>query len=192
MSVLPRAIQSGQSKQDDRRRGQLGLFDEIETKGQKTHANGGNGHAPAASTLPEVAEMCDADLLAGEKKALGFYLSSHPLTRHAGLLQALATHRAAELPSVKEKTEVLLGGMITNIKERNVKKSRSGLTRMAKLTFEDLSGTAPAMLWPEEFAKMAEFVKDDQIVFVKGTLNRTPRSGRAGHQPDHSACAGPG
>jgi DNA polymerase-3 subunit alpha len=43
---------------------------------------------------------------------------------------------------------------------------------MAKLTFEDLSGTAPAMLWPEEFAKMAEFVKDEQIVFVKGTLDR--------------------
>ena len=61
--------------------------------------------------------------------------------------------------------------MITNIKERNVQKSRSGLTRMAKLTFEDLSGTAPAMLWPEEFAKMGEFVKDDQIVFVKGTLD---------------------
>ena len=46
---------------------------------------------PAANTLPDVAEMCDADLLAGEKKALGFYLSSHPLSRHAGLLQALAT-----------------------------------------------------------------------------------------------------
>ena len=86
-----------------------------------------------------------------------------------------------------EKTEVVLGGMITSIKESNVKKSRSGLTRMAKLTFEDLSGTTPAMLWPEDFAKMAEFVKDDQIVFVKGTLNRQPRPGRTGHQPDHSA-----
>ncbi len=30
LCVLPRAIQSGQSKQDDRRRGQLGLFDDIE------------------------------------------------------------------------------------------------------------------------------------------------------------------
>ena len=32
LCVLPRAIQSGQSKQDDRRRGQLGLFDELEMK----------------------------------------------------------------------------------------------------------------------------------------------------------------
>ena len=43
---------------------------------------------------------------------------------------------------------------------------------MAKLTFEDLSGSTPAMLWPEEFAKMADLVKNDPIVFVKGTLDR--------------------
>ena len=172
LCVLPRAIQSGQSKQDDRRRGQLGLFDDLDAKDLSASKNGGNGHPAATTFLPEVQEMSDADLLAGEKKALGFYLSSHPLTRHAGLLSALSTHHAADLPSLTEKTEVILGGMITNVKERNVQKSRSGLTRMAKLTFEDLSGTAPAMLWPEEFAKMAEFVKDEQIVFVKGTLDR--------------------
>jgi DNA polymerase III subunit alpha len=172
LCVLPRAIQSGQSKQDDRRRGQLGLFDDLDAKDLSASRNGGNGHPATTNFLPEVQEMSDADLLAGEKKALGFYLSSHPLTRHAGLLSALSTHHAADLPSLTDKTEVILGGMITNVKERNVQKSRSGLTRMAKLTFEDLSGTAPAMLWPEEFAKMAEFVKDEQIVFVKGTLDR--------------------
>ena len=173
LSVLPRAIQAGQSKQDDRRRGQRGLFDELDTRDLPASRNGGgNGHAAPVSALPDVAEMSDADLLAGEKKALGFYLSSHPLSRHAGILHALATHRAADLASLPEKTDVVLGGMITNIKERNVQKSRSGHTRMAKLTFEDLSGSTPAMLWPEEFAKMGEFVKEDQIVFVKGTLDR--------------------
>jgi DNA polymerase-3 subunit alpha len=67
---------------------------------------------------------------------------------------------------------VILGGMISNIVFRNVSKSRSGLTRMAKFTFEDLSGSMPAMLWPEDFAKMADRVKPDQPVFVKGTLDR--------------------
>ena len=53
-----------------------------------------------------------------------------------------------------------------------MQKSRSGLTRMAKLTFEDLTGSVPAMLWPEEFAKNEALVKDDSIVFVRGTLSR--------------------
>jgi DNA polymerase-3 subunit alpha len=43
---------------------------------------------------------------------------------------------------------------------------------MAKLTFEDLNGSTPAMLWPEEFAKVGELVKNDFIGFVKGTLDR--------------------
>jgi DNA polymerase-3 subunit alpha len=84
----------------------------------------------------------------------------------------VATHRVADLAGVHEKVEVVLGGMMTNIQLRSVQKSRSGLTRMAKLSFEDLSGTTPALLWPEEYAKMADLVKNDQIVFVKGTLER--------------------
>jgi DNA polymerase III subunit alpha len=99
-------------------------------------------------------------------------MSSHPLTRHAGLLQALSTHRVVELAAVAEKTEFILGGMITNVQLRNVQKSRSGHTRMAKLSFEDLSGSTPAMLWPEEFSKLAELVKNDTIVFIKATLDR--------------------
>ena len=75
-------------------------------------------------------------------------------------------------PGVPEKTEVILGGMIANVQVRNVQKSRSGLTRMAKLTFEDLTGSTPAMLWPEEFAKHGDLVKNDLIGFVKGTLDR--------------------
>jgi DNA polymerase III subunit alpha len=169
LCVLPRAIQSGQAKQEDRRRGQRGLFDQIEMPGNNGHSNGA---AVTAMNLPEVAELSDAELLADEKKALGFYMSSHPLARHAELLQALATHKVDELATLPEKTEVILGGIIANVQARNVQKSRSGLTRMAKLTFEDLSGTTPAMLWPEEFAKMGDLVRSDLIGWVKGTVDR--------------------
>jgi DNA polymerase-3 subunit alpha len=171
LCVLPRSIQAGQAKQEDRRRGQRGLFDEVETSGKNGHSNG-NGTAAGAMYLPDVAEMSDAELLAEEKKALGFYMSSHPLARHAELLQALASHKVADLANLPEKTEVILGGIIANVQARNVQKSRSGLTRMAKLTFEDLSGTTPAMLWPEEFAKMGDLVKNDVIGWIKGTLDR--------------------
>ncbi len=124
------------------------------------------------SNLPDLPELPDVERLAEEKKVLGFYMSSHPLTRHANLLQALATHRVADLAGVAEKSEVILGGMITGIQVRNVQKSRSGLTRMAKFTFEDLTGTVPAMLWPEEYARLEDLVKNDLIGFVKGALDR--------------------
>jgi DNA polymerase-3 subunit alpha len=169
LSSLPRAIQAGQARQDDLRRGQPSLFDRLETPAHNGHSNGA---AKSPLNLPDVAEMSDAELLADEKKVLGFYMSSHPLARHAGLLQALASHRVAELTALPDKTEVILGGIIANVQAKSVQKSRSGLTRMAKLSFEDLSGTTPAMLWPEEFAKMGDLVKNDLIGWVKGTLDR--------------------
>jgi DNA polymerase-3 subunit alpha len=176
LAILPRALQAGQAKQEDRRRGQLGLFDLFEAAHHPPGANGngnGNGTGHAASmSLPDMPELSDAEKLALEKGALGFYMSSHPLARHAVEFQILATHRVADLAAVPEKAEVVLGGMISGVQIKNVQKSRSGLTRMAKLTFEDLSGSTPAMLWPEEFAKMEALVKTDQPIFVRGTMDR--------------------
>jgi DNA polymerase-3 subunit alpha len=43
---------------------------------------------------------------------------------------------------------------------------------MAKLTFEDMTGSTPAMLWPEEYAKMTDLVKNDLIGFIKGVIDR--------------------
>ena len=163
LAVLPRAVQSGQSLQQDRRRGQPSLFDAPAATAVAE---------PVAMSLPDVPELPDNVLLAEEKKALGFYMSSHPLTRHAATLQGYATHMVEDLPDMAEKAEVFLGGMVTGFQIKTVSKSRSGLTRMAKLTFEDLTGSVPAMLWPEEFAKNEPFLKDDAIVFVKGTLDR--------------------
>lgn len=169
LAVLPRAAQAGQSVQEDRKRGQRSLFDVFSDA-----PAAGNGHSKnlTAASLPDVPELPDAERLAEEKKVLGFYMSSHPLTRHAALLQALATHRVSDLPSVPDKTEVILGGMIAGVQLKNVQRSRSGQTRMAKLSFEDITGSVPAMLWPEEFAKSEELVKNDLIGFVKGTLDR--------------------
>ncbi len=162
LAILPRAAQAGQSAQEDKKRGQMSLFGGDEDQ---------SGDGPIIS-LPDVPELPEAERLADEKKALGFYMSSHPLTRHAAMLTALSSHQVASLATVAEKSEVTLGGMITGVQIKSVQKSRSGLTRMAKLTFEDLSGSVPAMLWPEEFAKHEAMLKNDLIAFVKGTLDR--------------------
>jgi DNA polymerase-3 subunit alpha len=165
LAVLPRAVQAGQTIQEDRRRGQRSLFDAF---GASSDAE----PAAARLSLPDLPELPDAMLLAEEKKALGFYMSSHPLTRHAEVIQTLGTHRVGDLPGLGDKAEVVIGGMIAGVQLRNVQKSRSGLTRMAKFTFEDLTGSTPAMLWPEDYAKNEALVKNDTIGFIKATLDR--------------------
>ncbi len=170
LAILPRAVQGGQAfqkvSQDTQ---QLNLYSMFDSAATSTAV----AEAPAATiVLPDIPELPDALRLAEEKKALGFYMSSHPLTRHAALLRALASHHVADLATVGEKSEVVLGGMIVGLQIKNVQKSRDGLTRMAKMSFEDLSGSTPAMMWPSEFAKVESILKDDFIGFVKGKLNR--------------------
>jgi len=175
LAVLPRSVKDGQAAQESRRRGQVdmfGLFEPDPPAGGNGHANGNGRGRPGGATLPDLPELPDAERLAEEKKVLGFYMTSHPLARHNQVLLALATHRVADLGTVPDKGEVVLGGMIGGVQVRNTKNSRSGLTRMAKLTFEDLTGSTPAMLWPEEFAKNEAAIKDDTICFVRGTLSR--------------------
>ena len=165
LAVLPRVAKEGQSTRQDKSRGQLSLFGSGPGKGAVEAA-------PAAISLPEIPELPDAQRLAEEKKALGFYMTSHPLTRHATLLQALASHQVSDVPGLAEKAEVVLGGMISGLQIKNVQKSRDGGTRMGKMTFEDLSGAMPAMLWPSDFAKYESTLKEDFIGFVKGTISR--------------------
>jgi DNA polymerase-3 subunit alpha len=166
LAVLPRVVQSGQSRQEDRKRGQKNLFDAF---GSGDDAD----DSPAHVGLPDIPELPEAERLAEEKNALGFYMTSHPLARHEPSILAFSTHRVADLADLPDRIEVVVGGMIGGMKVRNVSKSRSGLTRMVKFTFEDLSGSVAAMLWPEEFAKNEDRIKDDAIVFLKGSMNRS-------------------
>ena len=166
LAILPRVAKEGQSTRQDRSRGQLSLF------GSSSAATAVAEPSTSAIALPDIPEIPDAQRLAEEKKALGFYMTSHPLTRHAPLLQALATHQVADLAGVAEKAEVILGGMLGGLQVKNVQKSRDGGTRMGKMTFEDLSGSMPAMLWPSDFAKFESILKEDFIGFLKGTISR--------------------
>jgi DNA polymerase III subunit alpha len=165
LAVLPRVAKEGQSTRQDKSRGQLSLFGSSSSTAIAEPST-------ATIALPDIPELPDAQRLAEEKKALGFYMTSHPLTRHAALLQALATHQVGDISGLADKAEVVMGGMVGGFVIKNVQKSRDGGTRMLKMTFEDLSGAMPAMLWPSDYAKFEPILKEDFIGFLKGTISR--------------------
>jgi DNA polymerase-3 subunit alpha len=165
LAVLPRVAKEGQSTRQDKSRGQLSLF------GSSSSTAVAEGPATMIA-LPDIPELPDAQRLAEEKKALGFYMTSHPLTRHSAMLQALATHQVSDIAGLADKAEVVLGGMVGGFKIKNVQKSRDGGTRMLKMTFEDLTGSMDAMLWPSDYSKYEPILKEDFIGFLKGTISR--------------------
>lgn len=166
MAVIDRAMQSGAAAAADRRSGQKGLFGDDEEESASV----------ASTALPTMPELPEKELLGMEKEVLGFYLSSHPLAEHEGILRTYCSHTAPQLAKLEHRTEVLLGGMLAAIKFSHTKNPRPGSTntKYAMWDLEDLDGIMRCIMWPEQFAEFGELVKPDAIVAIKGAVDRRP------------------
>jgi len=165
LAVIEKALQSGAGKLADRKSGQKGLFDAF---GED------DSQEPATVTLPDVPEMPERERLMMEKEVLGFYLSNHPLAEHEATFKTYCTHSTADVPELKENAEVIMGGMIGAIKPAQVRNPRPGAThtRYANFDLEDMHGSIRCILWPEDYARHGELVKDDAIVALRGRIDR--------------------
>ena len=168
-AVVERAVQSAQSRQKDKARGQKSLFggDDDETDSEGTALPIG---------LPDVPDWTHSQKLAWEKETIGFYLTSHPLTQHARRIERYAANRNADIAEMEDGTQVIVGGMISSIKLVTAKKSsRNGHTRYANFDLEDSSGIIRCIAWPEDYARYEELFRPESIIIVAGKVDRRSR-----------------
>ena len=163
LAVVDRALQSGASELADRRRGQKSLFGELE-----------QAEAKETVPLPDIPELPERERLTLEKEVLGFYRSSHPLAEFESLLTQFCTHSTAQIPDLADRTEVILGGMLSAIKLAHVKRVRAGstATKYANFDLEDRDGAIRCILWPEDFLTYGELVQADAVLAVRGSIDR--------------------
>jgi DNA polymerase-3 subunit alpha len=164
MHALPRAIQAATELQQDRRAGQLSLFGMAEESGTSS---------ASTNDLPDIPAWTDSEKLKYEKEALDFYFSSHPLAQHADELHRFATHTANRLGNLLANQEVILGGVLNQIRLMNTKRARNGNTRYARCKLEDLTGTVECVMWPDDYARQKDEFQEDRVCFVRGTVDRT-------------------
>jgi len=170
-AVIDRAFQSGASAAADRRTGQRGLFDSLDDEPPPGQAD---------RDLPDLPEWDPRDRAAKEKEVLGFYLSSHPLREHSATLQTYCSHTTAEAATLRDRTEVLLGGMLSAITFKHTKNSRPGApTRFAMFDLEDMAGTIRCILWPDLFVQHGHLVQPDTVLGVLGNVDKRPGSDEA-------------
>ena len=134
-------------------------------------ADGAAEAARAAETLPDVPDWPSSEKLKYEKEALDFYFSSHPLAQHEGDLKRYAGTTVDQLSHLEDGQEVLLGGMLTQVRFMNTKRpGRNGNSRYVRCKLMDFTGLAECMMWPDEFARFKDEFADDRICFVKGVV----------------------
>jgi DNA polymerase-3 subunit alpha len=162
MHALPNALQSAGELQQDRRRGQKNFFDVLD---------GAAEAVKVAETLPDVPEWADSEKLRYEKEALDFYFSSHPLAQHESELRRFASHSVEQLAKLEANQEVLLAGMLNQVRFMNTKRpGRNGNSRYVRCKLEDFTGQVECTMWPDDFVRYKDEIQDDRIVFVRGIV----------------------
>ena len=160
-AAVDRVIENGGRYQRDREKGQSQLFGGSVDDGPVPHA-----------PLPDAPPWTEAQQLAYEKEALGFYMSGHPLDRHGDEMKLFGARRLAELTA--SEADVWVGGVISGLRPLKTKKG----DRMAVFMLEDTAGSLEVVVFPETFAKHAALIEADAMLLVRGKFEKDDESAR--------------
>ncbi|MBX3396280.1 MAG: DNA polymerase III subunit alpha [Phycisphaerae bacterium] len=161
ISVLDSAMHMGSEHQRDRASGQMTMF-------------GGDfvGGDDGAQRTIGAEEWLESEMLAHEKSVLGFYVTKHPLTSHAEHLKQFSTCTCRQIGAFSEGVQIVLGGMISKVRMVPTKAGRNPGSKLAVLTFEDLSGSIEAVVFSEQLDRFRGLVAPDRVVFLRGTVDK--------------------
>ncbi len=165
-AAVDKALEHGGRHQRDRDKGQHQLF------GASAFDDQEDAGVAAAVPLPEVPPWTEAVLLAGEKEALGFYMSGHPLERFAKDLALFGARRIGELTS--SEADVWVAGIVSGLRPL---KTRKG-DRMAVFMLDDVAGSVEVVVFPETFGKHGALIESDAMVMVRGKFEKDEETAR--------------
>ena len=142
----------------DRQRGQSSLFGAREEKTS-------NAMPEAISGLPEWPQH---ELLAHEKELLGFYVTGHPLTPFAPILEKYSLATTTTLASLPNRSLTRIGGMIAAVQHGVSKKNGKPYSMV---TLEDLEGSVQILVVNENHDKFRPLLELNKAIFVIGEVN---------------------
>lgn len=161
LAALDQAMQEAGLKQEERESGQVSLFGDPAPGGEGTSVH-------TRLTLPNVAPQGESERLMREKEIIGFYISGHPLEPFRTECELFASHTVSQLGSWTA-DPITLGVVVTAVKRQISKRSGA---EFARLTVEDFSGSAELLVFPEAWSVLAERMKTDVPVLLKGGYSK--------------------
>ena len=164
LAALDHAISEASLRQEEAERGQVSLF------GDFGDSDSGSSQSASAAPppLPATPAWSESERLQREKDLLGFYISGHPLEPFRTECELFASHTVAQLGSWTPEA-VTIGVVVTAIKRQISKRSGA---EFARLTVEDFSGSSEVLVFPEAWAVIAERVRPDVPLLIKGGYSR--------------------
>jgi DNA polymerase-3 subunit alpha len=122
-------------------------------------------------TVPDLEEWDKKVKLSYEREMLGLYVSDHPLLGLEHVIEAVRDYpisATAEEQEIASGTMITIGGLITALQRKVTKRGDT----WAIATVEDLEGAIDVMFFPSTYQQYATLLVEDEIVVVKGKLDR--------------------
>jgi DNA polymerase-3 subunit alpha len=178
MAAVDKAMERAQKSQRDLAAGQHGLFGGLGAIFDDAPGNGANGMGHADDPLPNVPDWDENQRLQSEKEVLGFFVSGHPMDKYADKirnLKAVSTADALEMKPApparrgeqRPENDIGIAGVIVGLK---VGKSKRSGELYAQAALEDTLGKIDLIAFPKDYARLAEQLKIDVPVLVRGQL----------------------
>jgi DNA polymerase-3 subunit alpha len=130
----------------------------------------------------------ESRLLEAEKDALGFYISGHPMARYRKTLSKMKVSPISEVADShdlaegefannraypEERTEVVIAGIISDMKTRAKEKSVT-----AYIQIEDETGSTESLAFSDLYRKYAELLKKGSVIIIRGQLTRAEKGAK--------------
>jgi DNA polymerase-3 subunit alpha len=154
---IERTLARAASILSDRQKGQSSLFGTLEEKAP-----------PMPEAISNLSEWPQHELLAHEKELLGFYVTGHPLTPFAPILEKYTLSNTAKLAELSNRSLTRIGGLIAAVQNGVSKKSGKPYSMV---TLEDLEGSVQVLCMNENYEKYRELLKPNRAILVIGEVN---------------------
>jgi DNA polymerase-3 subunit alpha len=153
---IERTLARAASILSDKQKGQSSLFGALEEKAP-----------PMPEAISNLPEWPQHELLGYEKELLGFYVTGHPLTPLAPLLQKYSLHTTAKLMEVPNRSMTRIGGMIAAVSHGVSKKSGKPYSMV---TLEDLEGSVQLLVM-NDYDKFRPLLEPNKPILVIGEVS---------------------
>ncbi len=154
---IERTLARAASILSDRQKGQSSLFGALEEKAP-----------PMPEAISDLPEWPQHELLAHEKELLGFYVTGHPLTPFAPILEKYALANTARLAELPNRSLTRIGGLIAAVQNGVSKKSGKPYSMV---TLEDLEGSVQVLCMNENYDRYRELLVPNKAILVVGEVN---------------------
>lgn len=160
MQIMGEVLQMASHYQKEKSSRQVSFLDLL---GEKD----GRDHSYQTIAPPNIPPWSDKEKLQYEKQFIGFYVTGHPLNGYRVDLHSLSNTDTRSLKQKKEKEEVCLVGLITNIQP---KLDRNGNT-YAHVVIDDFQGSIRLILFNRPYEQYKNLLEVDQAVYIRGYIS---------------------